>query len=202
MRKVKYKASYPDEILAYFRSFLGYWERRMEELEERMAEAAWKERADELARRQKEAFEKGTPMADDVAMMLDPESVKQSARTAAYRALMEEMRIKRRLQGLPELVKWANKIGVTTQTIRNWRLAYPRFDAACEECMEIQAALLHDGGLSEVYASKMVTFLLETVHAHRVEDEEDADESGGLQVIIRERASKEDKNGEDKTTDV
>lgn len=195
MRKVKYKASYPDEILAYFRSFLGYWERRMEQLEERMAEAAWKERADELARRQKEAFEKGTPMADDVAMMLDPESVKQSARTAAYRALMEEMRIKRRLQGLPELVKWANKIGVTTQTIRNWRLAYPRFDAACEECMEIQAALLRDGGLSEVYASKMVTFLLETVHAHRAEDEEEI-ESDTMLVDIDERAAKEDADGD------
>jgi hypothetical protein len=195
LRKVKYDASYPDDILAYFRSFLGYWERRLEELESRLAAAAWAERAQMLAERQRAAFEKGEAMTDDVAMLLDPESIKQSARTAAYRALMEEMRVKRRLQGLPELVKWANRIGVTTQTIRDWRRKYPRFDAACEECMEIQAALLRDGGLSEVYASKMVTFLLETVHARRAEDEEEI-ESDTMLVDIDERAAKEDADGD------
>jgi hypothetical protein len=102
---------------------------------------------------------------------------------------------------LPEYVKWANKIGITTQTIRDWRRKYEKFDEACKECEEIQRALLEDGGLAEIYASKTVTFLLETVHGMRAEDEDDADESGGLQVVIGERVAKEDGGGE-KTTDV
>ena len=201
MRQEKYRKEYPDEILDYFRSFLGYWERRLEELESRLAAEAWAERAEQIAERQRAAFEKGEPMTEDVAMLLDPESIKQSARTAAYRALMDEMKVKRRLQGLPELVKWASRIGVTTQTIRDWRKKYPRFDAACEECMEIQAALLRDGGLSEVYASKMVTFLLETVHARRAEDEDEIEHDTML-VDVDEMTAEEDTNGASgKTTD-
>lgn len=201
MSQHKYQKTYPEEILAYFRSFLGYWERRLEELETRLAAETWQKRADEIAKRQKEAFDKGQPYTEDVGAMLDPESIMQSARIRAYNDLMAEMKVKRRLQGLPEFVKWANKIGITTQTIRDWRRKYEKFDEACKECEEIQRALLKDGGLAEIYASKTVTFLLETVHGMRAEDEEDADESGGLQVVICERAAKEDGSGEVKTTD-
>ena len=202
MGEKKYQKTYPDEILAYFRSFLGYWERRLTEVESRIAAETWQKRAEMIAERQREAFDKGEAYTEDVGAMLDPESIMQGARVRAYEALMAEMKVKRRLQGLPEFVKWANKIGITTQTIRDWRRKYEKFDKACKECEEIQRALLKDGGLAEIYASKTVTFLLETVHGMRAEEDEDADESGGLQVIIRERASKEDKNGEDKTTDI
>lgn len=199
MSQHKYQKTYPEEILAYFRSFLGYWERRLEELETRLAAETWQKRADEIAKRQKEAFDKGQPYTEDVGAMLDPESIMQSARIRAYNDLMAEMKVKRRLQGLPEFVKWANKIGITTQTIRDWRRKYEKFDEACEECEEIQRALLKDGGLAEIYASKTVTFLLETVHGMRAEDEEDADESGGFAVNISERVTKEAGDGEDKS---
>ena len=199
MSQSKYKKSYPKDILTYFRSFLGYWERRLEEVESRLAAEAWQERAEEIARRQQEAFDKGVPYTEDIGAMLDPESIKQGARIRAYEALMAEMTAKRRLQGLPELCKWANKIPVTTETLRTWRREHPEFDEACRECMEIQAALIKDGGLSGVYAGKTVTFLLETVHRIRAEDAEDAG-GGGLQVVIGERVAKEDGGGE-KTTD-
>ena len=202
MGEKKYQKTYPDEILAYFRSFLGYWERRLTEVESRIAAETWQKRAEMIAERQREAFDKGEAYTEDVGAMLDPESIMQGARVRAYEALMAEMKVKRRLQGLPELVKWGNTVGVTTQTIRDWRRKYPKFDAACEECMEIQRVLLKDGGLSEIYPSKTVTFLLETVHGVKAtEDEEDTDENGGLAINIGERVTKEGNDGEGKTAD-
>jgi hypothetical protein len=196
----KYKKSYPRDILDYFRSFIGYWDGRLEALEARLAAEAWQKRAEDLAERQMRAVEEGKAFNEDVALMLDPESIKQGARIAAYEALTAEMTAKRRLQGLPELCKWAKTVGVTTQTVRNWCEEHEEFREAVEECMEIQAALLKDGGLSGVYAGKTAIFLLQTVHRMRSEGDE-ADSLGGMQVVIGERAAKEDGGGEVKTTD-
>lgn len=201
LSRTKYKRIYCEEILAYFRSFLGYWERRLEETESRIAAVAWQERADRFEKRRQEAIEKGMPMVEDAGELLDPESIKQMARIKAYEALCQEMTAKRRLQGLPELCKWANKIGVTTETVREWRREHEEFDEACRECMEIQAALLKDGGLSGLYAGKTAIFLLQTIHGVKTVDEEDEDGSSGLQVVISERLSKEERGGEVKTTD-
>ena len=70
MSQHKYQKTYPEEILAYFRSFLGYWERRLEELETRLAAETWQKRADEIAKRQKEAFDKGQPYIPVVPAVL------------------------------------------------------------------------------------------------------------------------------------
>lgn len=193
MSKSKYKSSYPGEILAYFRSFLGYWERRLEAAEERLAAEAWQQRAEAIAKRHAEAFERGEAVVENVAELLDPENIKQAARVQAYHAIMEEMTAKRRLQGLPELVKWATRIGVTMTTLREWRDKYPKFDEACRECMEIQRVLLKDGGLSGVYAGKTVTFLLQYDHGMRVADEGQGEDESGLVVHIDHLKPKEER---------
>ena len=162
-----------------------------------MAAEAWQKRAEDIAERQMRAVEEGKAFNEDVAALLDPESIKQGARIAAYEALTAEMTAKRRLQGLPELCKWAKTVGVTTQTVRNWCEEQEEFREAVEECMEIQAALLKDGGLSGVYAGKTAIFLLQTVHRMRAEVDEREGAASGLVVSVEEY--KDESDG--KTTD-
>ena len=200
MNPSRYKKRYAEDILAYFRSFLGYWERRLEAAEQRLAANAWQERAEEIARRQQEAFEQGKPFNEDVGALLDPESIKQGARVRAYENILSEMTAKRRLQGLPEFVKWATRIGVTTQTVRNWREEHEEFDAACRECEEIQKVLIKDGGLSGIYAGKTATFLLQAVHGMRAEPEDKEDAAERL-VVNLERITPKKEAGDGETTD-
>ena len=68
---------------------------------------------------------------------------------------------KKRHRGVPQFSKFARKIGVTLRTLENWRLAFDKFNEACEECEAIQREMLVDGGLEEEYNPRFAIFLIE-----------------------------------------
>lgn len=159
----------------YFEAYIGYWERRAAQLEERLVAENFEERARILAaarEREIREAENGpyvsacrdktpVPTVDFFAESIDPESVRQRARIKAYHLLLEEMEVKKRMEGLPSLEKWAKKIGVHPSTVSRWRQDHEEFDAACADCLCIQTDILRDGGLSGVYNGRLVTFLME-----------------------------------------
>lgn len=106
----------------------------------------------------------------------DAENV--AKRTAAYSGLLAEMNGRERLRGLPSLEKWARRIRVHPSTVSRWRTEHPEFDEACRDCLLIQKDLLRDGGLSGVYGSSTVNFLLKMQEER--EARELGQESGGL----------------------
>lgn len=158
---IKYKRVYCREVREYFGSFIGYWERRMEKLEARLIVEDWEARSKALEDARQAAIQKGVVLMESMADMVDPESVRQRARIKAYHMLLEEMEVKKRMEGLPSLEKWAKKIGVHPSTVSRWRQDHEEFDAACADCLAIQTDILRDGGLSGVYNGRLVTFLME-----------------------------------------
>ena len=176
MSAIKYKRAYCASVREYFGKFIGYWERRLEAIEERLAREAWEDRASELARRQSEAVERGEHLETPIGELLDPESVKQAARIRAYEALEKEMATERRMRGLPSFEKWAKVVGVNPSTVSRWRELHPEFDEACRDCDRIQVDILRDGGLSGIYAGRTATFLI------KLAEEREAARSGSSEM--------------------
>ena len=61
----------------------------------------------------------------------------------------------------PQLGHFAEEIGVTRQTIRNWRKQYQEFDEACKEVEDMQREIIISGGLSGRYDASFSKWLLE-----------------------------------------
>lgn len=160
-RAIKYKRIYCREVRAYFESFIGYWERRLEQLEERLALEDWEARAKTLEDARVAAIQKGVVVEENVAALVDPESIRQRARIKAYELLSAEMEVRKRLVGVPSLAKWAKKIGVHPSTVSRWRQDHEEFDAACADCEMVKDDILWDGGLSGVYNSRVVALMTE-----------------------------------------
>ena len=141
----------------------------MEQLEERLIAENFEERARILAaareREMREAKDgpsgRPVPTVDFFAESIDPESVRQRARIRAYHLLLEEMEVKKRMEGLPSLEKWAKKIGVEPSTVSRWQRDHEEFAQACDDCAAIQDDILRDGGLSKIYDGKIVALLME-----------------------------------------
>ena len=168
-RAIKYKRIYCREVRAYFESFIGYWERRLEQLEERLVLEDWEARAKALEDARVAAIQKGVVVEENVTALVDPESIRQRARIKAYELLSAEMEVRKRLVGVPSLEKWAKKIGVHPSTVSRWRQDHEEFDAACADCVAIQNDILRDGGLSGIYNGKIAAFLIER-NEQRVRD--------------------------------
>ncbi len=64
-------------------------------------------------------------------------------------------------KGIPQLSKFARKVGVTLRTLENWKEKYPKFHDACEECIAIRDEILIDGGLMGRYNPQITKFILE-----------------------------------------
>ena len=158
---IKYKRVYCREVREYFEAYIGYWERRAAQLEERLVIEDWEARSRALEDARQAAIQKGVVLVESMADMVDPESVRQRARIKAYHMLLEEMEVKKRMEGLPSLEKWAKKIGVHPSTVSRWRQDHEEFDAACADCAAIQDDILRDGGLSKIYDGKTVALLME-----------------------------------------
>ncbi len=160
-RGIKYKKIYCREVREYFDSFLGYWERRAEQLEERLIREDWEARSRALEDARMAAIQKGAYLMENATDIVDPESVRQRARIRAYELLLAEMEVKKKLDGLPSLEKWAKKIGVYPSTVSRWQQEHEEFKAACADCTAIQDDIARDGGLSGLYNSRVVTFIME-----------------------------------------
>lgn len=145
----------------YFEAYIGYWERRAAQLEERLVIEDWEARSRALEDARRAAIQKGVVLVESMADMVDPESVRQRARIKAYHMLLEEMEVKKRMEGLPSLEKWAKKIGVYPSTVSRWQRDHEEFAQACDDCAAIQDDILRDGGLSKIYDGKTVALLME-----------------------------------------
>ena len=153
----RYSEKMCKDVRKYFASYVGYWDRRVEEIEKKY-------------------------LGEDETAVVE--------RTAAFKRLYDEMMVKERMRGLPSLQKWAKKIGVDPSTVSRWQREYPEFAQACRDCMAVQDDILRDGGLGSLYASRVVTFLLEmnerrakeidqTTGGMRFEDFDDEEDGGG-----------------------
>ena len=79
---------------------------------------------------------------------------------------MEEM-------GYPSMVRFAQSIGVTPRTIRNWRKDHDEFNEACDIADEIQDEVLNEMGLFGDADGKVAMKIRELkVNAKRAEEDE------------------------------
>lgn len=83
--------------------------------------------------------------------------------------------------GYPSLVKFAIKIGVTPQTIVNWRKSYKAFDEACEFADLIQDEVLNERALSGMVDGKVAMKIRELKANAKLKDANEV----GAKVIIK-----------------
>lgn len=94
---------------------------------------------------------------------------------------MEEM-------GYPSMVRFAQSIGVTPRTLRNWRKDYKEFEEACDIADEIQDEVLNEMGLFGDADGRVAMKIRELkINARK----EQADELGGGFKIEISNYSKE-----------
>lgn len=70
-------------------------------------------------------------------------------------------------KGIPQMSEFARTIPVTVKTLRNWRNIYEEFALVYEACMDYQAELLTNGGLTGAMNPRMVQFELSANHKRR-----------------------------------
>lgn len=68
----------------------------------------------------------------------------------------------------PQFEEFADSIGVTVGTLRNWAETRPRFEAIRERCAEIQCAKLNAGALAGRFDSSYAKFI--AVNHHNMRD--------------------------------
>jgi hypothetical protein len=83
--------------------------------------------------------------------------------------------------GYPSLVKFAIKIGVTPQTLVNWRNTYKAFDEACEFADLIQDEVLNERALSGMVDGKVAMKIRELKANAKLKDANEV----GAKVIIK-----------------
>lgn len=59
----------------------------------------------------------------------------------------------------PHFSEFARKIGVTSQTLKNWAKKYPGFKVAYQQCQEILEEFLIDNGLTGAYGAVAMKFV-------------------------------------------
>ncbi len=70
--------------------------------------------------------------------------------------------------GYPQFEEFADSIGVTVGTLKNWADARPRFAAIRDRCAEIQCAKLNAGALAGRFDSSYAKFI--AVNHHNMRD--------------------------------
>ena len=70
-------------------------------------------------------------------------------------------------KGIPQMSEFARSIPVTVKTLRNWRTVHEEFAIVYEACMDYQAELLTNGGLTGSMNPRMVQFELSANHKRR-----------------------------------
>ena len=70
-------------------------------------------------------------------------------------------------EGYPQFEEFANKIGVTVGTLRNWAESHRRFAAIRERCTDIQRAKLNAGALAGRFDAGYAKFIAVNHHDMR-----------------------------------
>ena len=83
--------------------------------------------------------------------------------------------------GYPSLVKFAIKIGVTPQTLTNWRKTYEDFDQACEFADAIQDEILNERALTGEVDGRVAMKIRELKVNARLKDASEV----GAKVVIK-----------------
>ena len=86
---------------------------------------------------------------------------------------MEEM-------GYPSMVRFAQSIGVTPRTLRNWRKDHTEFDEACEVADEIQDEVLNEMGLFGDADGRVAMKIRELKNNNKRDDES----GGGAKLVV------------------
>lgn len=82
-------------------------------------------------------------------------------------------------KGIPQMSEFARSIPVTVKTLRNWRNNHEDFSVVYEACMDYQAELLNNGGLTGTMNPRMVQFILSANHKVREYTRINAEEKQG-----------------------
>ncbi len=77
----------------------------------------------------------------------------------------------------PTFELFAETIGVTAETVRNWTESHPRFRDIYARCKNIQKGKLISGGLSGLFNPQIVKFV--AVNNHGMKDKVETDVRGG-----------------------
>ncbi len=77
------------------------------------------------------------------------------------------LRYFREHSGYPQFEEFADSIGVTVGTLKNWAESRPRFAAIRERCAEIQCAKLNAGALAGRFDSSYAKFIAVNHHGLR-----------------------------------
>lgn len=101
--------------------------------------------------------------------------------------------VEKELRGIPEFIEFALTIGVSDETLRNWRDKYEEFGEAYKLCKSIQRWYLQQTGLSGKNNPRMTQFLLSANFkvaetARRKPEEEKRDEGlseGDIELLQR-----------------
>lgn len=82
--------------------------------------------------------------------------------------------------GYPSMVRFADSIGVTPRTIRNWRKSHDDFDEACNIADEIQDEVLNEMGLFGDADGKVAMKIREL----KLNNKRDDESSCGAKLVI------------------
>ena len=91
--------------------------------------------------------------------------------------------------GYPSMVRFADSIGVTPRTVRNWRKNHKDFDEACNIADEIQDEVLNEMGLFGDADGRVAMKIRELKQNKRESDE---DTSGRKITLVIEKDGEED----------
>lgn len=84
----------------------------------------------------------------------------------------------------PTFEEFASRLGVISDTLRNWRDAHPRFRDAYARCAELQKHRLIVGGLTESFNPHIVKFLAINNHGMKEKTEQDVHADGDFKVTV------------------
>lgn len=87
-------------------------------------------------------------------------------------------------EGFPTFELFAEKIGVTNDTLLNWRDKYPRFRNYYARCKNIQKGNLIEGAMAERYNPAFAKFIAINNHDMKDKVEADINKENGYEVNI------------------
>lgn len=136
----KYRAEYCDRVIQMFEDMLAA---SGEKLEESIAEET-RSKSEASPARAKEAEDKRAPRSETRV------TERRTVRRNEWRLVCAE---------LPSMNKFGRLIGVSKNTLINWRAQYPTFDEACCRCIDMLEDALVQRGLRGQYDPEMVKFV-------------------------------------------
>ncbi len=87
-------------------------------------------------------------------------------------------------EGFPTFELFAENIGVTNDTLLNWRDKYPRFRNCYARCKNIQKGNLIEGAMAEKYNPTFAKFIAINNHDMKDKVEADINKENGYEVNI------------------